>query len=152
MRHSIKIRSHIVPYTSGLCSDINNGKHILMLDYDDRLTPMNLKKELRSLIKKFRLGNLEIYESSHNHFVVIGFYEQLSYMKLIEVIYNTNCDPQFKMWRMVRECAVIRYDKKYGSNILRPISYATLKGFRKPLPSINKKMRDYFNNQIKEKC
>jgi len=121
--------------------DKSEKLHFFMVDYDDKLTLKELKEELKGIIKRHKFGDLEIYESSYNHYIVFGFHERITYKELLAITYDLNCCNNWKKWRMVRECGTLRLTTKAGYKI-RPRRVAIVKGVSKILHKDNREKRE----------
>jgi len=132
-----KIESPVLGFRSSLnrypIYDVRN-RNVGLIDYDDRMTKKELKKEIRRLQRKFKLGKAKIATSSfklvHSFFVNFKFpfihkktrrirkfhvyfpNDVGHYFDWLPVIHFSNCDHQFKKWRMMRENMVLRWSPK----------------------------------------
>ena len=107
--------------------DPNGDFHILMIDYDDRFKLEDLKCELYALNHKFNLTSAYIFESSYRHYFVFWFWESLPYMKCLEIIRESKCDPNYKTYRMIRDEMTLRLTNKKGYKI-KPTMVAIVEG------------------------
>jgi len=104
--------------------DANNWdeEHILMIDYDDKLSLTNLETETRRLQEKYSLGDATIYESSYHHYNIIYHQDCLNYFTCLRIIHDTPCDPEYKKWRMIRQQMTLRMNEKEGNKIKKVIT------------------------------
>lgn len=89
------------------------AKHILLIDFDDKLILPELVQECKRLQEKFKeiLGDAYIFESSPNKFH-IHFYQEMDYWTAFKIIHYSKCDEQYKRWRGSRDRMTIRLSPK----------------------------------------
>jgi len=81
-----KRKKDIVGYTSRT----QDGKHIIMMDYDfDKLEW--IEDEIKALQEDFKLGNAYIFKSNKGYHVVIP--DKVAYGELITILKNSSVDP-----------------------------------------------------------
>ena len=101
-----------VPAVVGIDSNLKNGNHFLMIDYDDKLNLGGLVKEINRLQFKFDLNAAHIVESSENHYNVFFFEEDLDYFDALRIIHDTPCCKSFKSARMHYDEMTLRLSPK----------------------------------------
>lgn len=151
----LKIRKHALLFriyrtydiednVGGLTSQLPDGNHIFMADYDDLLNLEDLKKEIKEkLIDQEGFGNIEIWESSYNRYFILGFYERIPYKNTLKITYGLNCDKKWKQWRMERDNMVLRTTRKAGYKV-SPTFVCVIKGKDKQLSQDQKDLRRTF--------
>ena len=102
----------VVPAVVGIDSNLKNGNHFLMVDYDDKLDLGGLVKEINRLQFKFDLNAAHIVESSENHYNVFFFEEDLDYFDALRIIHDTPCCKSFKSARMHYDEMTLRLSPK----------------------------------------
>lgn len=146
-----KISFRVYPYYDlednvvGINSNLSNGFHIFMCDFDDVFKLEELKKELKEIIEREKFGDLEIYESSYKRYFVFGFYETLNYEDILKVTYRLNCCKNWKKWRMLREECTLRMTPKKGYK-KNPTYVCTIKGKNKQIKEENKVLKEFVHN------
>lgn len=125
-----------VPVVVGIDSNLENEKHFLMIDYDDRFFLDVLIIEIKRLQKKYNLGVAHIVETSDNHYSVFFFQEQLDYFDCLRIIHDTDCCRAFKRARMMFDEMTIRLTPKKGR--LKPRLVRVVEGKEK---EINRQQR-----------
>lgn len=131
LRLRLSMDAHLVSKvrTAGIYDWIEEGKHVLFLDYDIMRYEWMLQ-ELKYLQKKYNLSEFYIFESSKNSYHAICC-DELTAIECQEIVLDSNCDESFKN--------AMFYD--YRSRVLRcfpkgetkkPRYLATMKTNRKP--------------------
>ncbi len=131
----------------GFCSNLDKlpvyhpkARHLLMLDFDDKLPLEELKKKIRELQRVFCLGDCEIFESSPNKYHGYFFGDAFHYFHCCQIIhYAVNegmIDEAFARWRMIRPNIVLRFSiksgfiPKYVTTVKSPYKKEPIKWFR----------------------
>ena len=91
----------------------DGGLHVLLIDYDNKLTLPELMEECKRLQEKFKevLGDAYIFESSPKKYHV-HFYQEMDYWTAFKIIHFSKCDEQYKKWRGMRFCLTLRLSPK----------------------------------------
>jgi len=133
---------------AGINSNLPNGKHILMIDFDDVVGGLkDVVRECKRInrIAKKRLGRdlgyVEIYESSYRHYFAFWFESELDYVwEAIPLLREAKCDVQYKKWRMVRDEMTLRLTPKKDKNGV-PRLVAVVGKYKKKLKEGNEALR-----------
>lgn len=103
-----------IPVVVGIDSNLDNGMHFLMIDYDDNFDKDNLKHEIVRLQDKYRLGTAHVVETSDDHYSVFFFEDAMDYFDALRIIHDTDCCQSFKKARMVFDEMTIRLSPKHN--------------------------------------
>ena len=129
----------------GVNSDIDDDHHVLMIDYDDRLSYETLKLEIVSLQERFNLGKAWIIETSYKHYSVFFFEDIFNYWRCLEIIHSTSSDPKFKRASMIYPYMTIRISKKRNKQIPKLLEILPSKNAK----CMNDKQNIFMNEVLK---
>jgi hypothetical protein len=110
-----KEHNKIETFCIGINSTINTEKsrHCLLLDYDIKDLPFIIK-DIKQLISHFNLANIDIWETK-NGYHAMGWYEDMPYSRLRQIIDYSSCDTMFKYIGRFYDKKTLRCSGKHKS-------------------------------------
>ena len=115
--HRVSVFIRKVTVVDGVKSILPNGRHCIMMDFED-CSLRQAECEIARLQNKFRLGSADIFQSSDSNHFHIYIWTAVDLRRLLTIMLDaTHEDWKHAFFSMKRKHSVLRLTDKSGSKI-----------------------------------